>query len=198
MKHTSTRAVFAYWDAVRGDRAAPARSDIDPAAIRHALGDTFLLTADFFDQLRFRLAGTRVCALFAREVKSESFTVLWSETSRKPISELLSIVTAETIGAVAGVRGHTAEADAVELEMLLLPLSDPARMRVLGVLAALASPYWIGAKPVTRLELGTLRHLGPEVDGFPAPRFAAAPAGSHVRHGFVVYTGGRAPNEPAR
>ena len=83
MKHASTRALFDYWNTQRGHRAAPERADIDPAAIRHALGDTFMLAADFVDQLRFRLAGTRVCALFGREIKGEGFTALWSEASRE-------------------------------------------------------------------------------------------------------------------
>jgi hypothetical protein len=195
LKHRSTREVYAYWDALRGDRAAPERGDIDPAAIRHALGDTFMLAADFVDQLRLRLAGTRVCALFAREIKGEAFTTLWSEASCKPVEDLLTVVAHETVGAVAGVSGHTAGADAVDLEMLLLPLADHARIRALGVLAALAVPYWIGSKPVVELELGTLRHVGPEVDRVATLRFAGAPARSHVRRGLVVYTGGRPPNE---
>ena len=90
-------------DAATG--SAPERADIDPTAIRHALGDTFMLAADFVDQLRFRLAGTRVCALFCREIKGEAFAALWSETSRKSIEDLLAIVTNETMGAVAGVTG---------------------------------------------------------------------------------------------
>ncbi len=199
MKHPSIRAVLDYWQERRGTRLAPERGDIDPAAIRYALGDTFMLAADFVDQLRFRLAGTRVCALFAREIKGEAFAELWSDASRKAIDDLVSIVLNEMVGAVAGVTGHTAEADAVEIEMLLLPLTpaDRARVRALGVLAVPAMPYWIGTRPIVELDLGTLRHVGAEVDNFTAPRFAAAPAGSQVRHGFVVYSGGRTPSERA-
>ncbi len=78
MKHASTRALYGYWNERRGNRPAPERAEIDPAAIRHALGDTFMLAADFVDELRFRLAGTRVCALFCREIKGEAFSALWS------------------------------------------------------------------------------------------------------------------------
>src|SRR6185437_10497068 len=74
MKHSSTRAVFEYWNKRRGMRPAPDRSEIEPSEIRLALGDTFMLAADFVDQLRFRLAGTRVCALFCREIKGEVFS----------------------------------------------------------------------------------------------------------------------------
>src|SRR5690606_4872802 len=98
MKHKSSQAVFAYWNEQRGQSPAPKRSDIDPAAIRHALGDSIILSADFVDRLRFRLAGTRVCALFERELKGEAFVGLWSEASRPSIVELLAVLTNEAIG----------------------------------------------------------------------------------------------------
>jgi hypothetical protein len=192
MKHASTRRLFDYWNERRGDRPAPARADIDPADIRYALGDTFMLSADFVDQLRFRLAGTRVCALFGREIKGEAFAALWSERSRKLVEDLTATVTHEAVGAVAGVTGHTADGGQVDLEMLLLPLAHigHARIRALGVLAPLNPPYWLGEKPVTELELGTLRHVGADAERTVAHDFTD-PADVRVRHGFVVYSGGR-------
>ncbi len=194
MKHQSTRTVFDYWNKKRGTRLAPARDDIDPTDIRHALSDTFMLAADFADQLRFRLAGTRVCALFGREIKGEAFTELWSETSRRSIDELLTIVTDEATGAVAGLTARTEDGDEADLELLLLPLGQvgQARIRAIGVLAPAIPPYWLGAKPVTELTLGTLRHTGANADLALAPRLVPAAAGSRVQHGFVVYNGGRA------
>ena len=188
MKHASTRAVYAYWDQRRGHRPAPSRDDIDPVAIRQALGDTFLLSTDFVDQLRFRLAGTRVCALFCRELKGEILSALCGENSRKTFEDALSVVAEETAGVVAGLTGHAEDGATIELEMLLLPLIriGHARTGVLGVLTPLAPVYWIGAKPVLTLELATVRHLGAATA---APRFAATPDGSQVHHGFTVYTG---------
>jgi len=193
MKHASTRAVFAHWDERRGDRPAPSRSDIDPVAIRHALGDTFMLAADFVDELRFRLAGTRVCALFCREIKGETFTALWSEDSRKQIDEILACINDESAGVVAGLTGRTADGSAVDLEFMLLPLArvGHARIRGLGVIAAAEIPYWVGEKPVTELELGTVRHVGPGIAAEMAPRLVPGQSISEIRHGFVVYKGGR-------
>jgi hypothetical protein len=194
MKNPSTRALYAYWNQKRGNRAAPDRADIDPAAIRHALGDTFMLAADFVDELRFRLAGTRVCALFCREIKGEAFAELWSEDSRDRIETLLAIVNDEMLGAVAGVTARTADGTGADLEILLLPLAHVghARIRALGVLAPVVPPYWLGEKPVVELVLGTLRHIGPETDRLGAPQFASTPLGGRRRHSFVVYSGGRA------
>jgi hypothetical protein len=192
MKHASTRKVYEYWNERRGDRIAPERADIDPVQIRYALGDTFMLAADFVDQLRFRLAGTRVCALFGREIKGEAFAALWDGASRKAIDELTAIVTHEAGAAVAGLTGHTDDGSTLELELLLLPLAHigHARVRAIGVLAPLAQPYWLGTKPVAALELGTLRHLGARGQTAGISDYAD-PAEVRVRHGFVVYSGGR-------
>src|SRR6185312_2652829 len=123
MKHASTRALFEYWNEKRGNRPAPEREDIDPTAIRHALGDTFMLAADFVNEQRFRLAGTRICALYCRELKGETFAGLWNQSSRAQIAELLSAMTSETIGAVAGVTGRAENGAQVDLELLILPLA---------------------------------------------------------------------------
>ncbi len=193
MKHQSTRAVFEYWDKKRGTRPAPERADIDPGDIRHALSDTFMLAADFTDQLRFRLAGTRVCALFGREIKGEAFAELWSETTRRLIEDLLAAITADAAGAVAGAVARTEDGSETELELLLLPLANTghARIRALGVLAPIVTPYWIGAKPVVELTLGTLRHIGAAVETSMVPPLMPLVDGISLKHGFVVYSGGR-------
>jgi hypothetical protein len=78
MKHPSNRELFDYWNERRGERLAPERADIEPAAIRHVLGDTFVIEMSGSDSHQFRIAGTRLCALFGRELKAESFLKLWS------------------------------------------------------------------------------------------------------------------------
>ena len=192
MKHPSSRIVLDYWNERRRGRVAPERADIDPAEIRHALGDTFMLAADFAGELRFRLAGTRVCTLFGREVKGESFRSLWAEESRTQIDGLLDTVTDESIGAVAGLAGTTADGIDVNIKMLLLPLahSEQTRIRALGALAPMAPPFWLGEKAVIELTLRTLRHIDGDRNELPPP------APGRRRHGFIVYRGGRtAPTE---
>lgn len=205
MKHTSSQAVYAYWNEKRGARPAPDRADIDPADIRRALGDTVMFAADFVDRWRFRLAGTRVCALFNREIKGEALTSLWREADQTTLENLALTVTQEKVGAVIGLTGRAADGAEADLEMLLLPLaySGHARVRAIGVLAPLSPPFWLGSKPVVELQLKALRHIGAEVDAFdnsfslaPAQSPAAEPPpalniGGRIRRGFVVYSGGR-------
>ena len=86
MKHPSTRELFDYWNNRRGSRPAPERSEIEPGAIRRVLADTFILGIDPGSGHPFRIAGTRVCAIFGRELKGMAFTDLWRETSRSAAS----------------------------------------------------------------------------------------------------------------
>ncbi len=187
MKHPSSQRVLRHWSERRRNRPAPERGDIDPAVIRQSLGDTFMLAADFVGDLRFRLAGTRVCALFGREMKGWSFADLWSEESRGEIDPALEALTEEKTGAVTGLTGQTADGLDLELELLLLPLAHrgEARIRALGVLAPMQPPYWLGEKALVQLRLHTVRHLGSE-----AQAGRLLPAGAREKHGFLVYSGG--------
>jgi hypothetical protein len=190
MKHAASRDLYAYWEALRGRRAAPQRAEIEPAAIRHVLSETFIVTLDRSTGYPFRLAGTRVCALFGRELKGESFLGLWDEASRKSVRELLNLLTSETIGTVAGVTAYSTSGEALDLELLLLPLIAPRPMlaRSIGVLAPMQVPQWIGLQPIGGLTLGSRRHVGVGTEKRLLPNFLAPWSN---RRGLVVYEGGR-------
>lgn len=167
--------------------------------IRHALGDTFMLALDFIDGIRFRLAGTRICAFFGREMKGESFNALWSEASRAQMADILAAVVDEADGVVAGVVGQTETGFETEAELLLLPTRQDGRSRTcaLGTLAPLVPPYWLGEEPVVDLNLCAVRFVGAARSVLGAPRFRNG-TGRRARHGFLVYSGGREINSPDR
>jgi hypothetical protein len=193
MKHPSNRILFEHWNERRGARPAPERADIDPAAIRQVLGNTFVLAADGIGNPPFRLAGTRLCALFGCELKGESFVELWHRPSRTAMRELIMVVMEEKIGVVASSTAAAADPALapISLELLLLPLAHRGHgdARLLGAMAPMAAPYWLGVKPVGPLSLGMFRHIGPAVDQAPPTRLAAET--SRLRHGLTVYDGGR-------
>jgi hypothetical protein len=194
MKHTSSRELFGYWTARRGKRPAPERCEIEPGAIRRALGDVFVLAYDRAAGHTFRVAGTRVCALFGRELRGQTFLGLWDNDSRKATAELTMTVHEETVGVVASVSAETAEGWAQGLELLLLPLRHhgEAQARIIGVLAPLTVPFWLGATHLAALTLGTMRHLDPMLEPPPAARLMAGAEVTYGQHGiFVVHEGGR-------
>ena len=66
---------LAYWESIRGDRAMPRRSDLDPAEIPRLLPFAMLVDAlenprDF----RFRLVGTEIDAITAVSLRGQRFS----------------------------------------------------------------------------------------------------------------------------
>jgi hypothetical protein len=193
MKHSSTRELFDYWNERRGARPVPERAEIEPGAIRRILADTFILSVDAARGHPFRLAGTRVCAAFGRELKGLPFTGLWAPSSQPLVREMLDIVSSETVGVVAGVRTTSADDVALDLELLLLPLNHRGRTeRILGAIAPMTVPYWLGTVALQPLTLATHRYLGEATRRVVAPATApsAAPQ-QRIRAGLVVYDGGQ-------
>ena len=189
MKNAASRELYAYWQEKRGTRSAPERSDIEPGAIRRVLSDAFMLALDRRAGHPVRLAGTRLCALFGREIKGESFVDLWTEASKPVVVSLLAILTDECIGTVAGATAHNTDGEPIDLELLLLPLAAgrPSLARTIGVLAPLEVPQWLGASPIGAVTLGHRRHIGAALERRLLPRFML-PRG---RRALRVYEGGR-------
>ena len=192
MKHAATRMVFSYWDALRGERAAPERGEIEPGEIRHVLADTFILEIDRDRTAEFRLAGTRICALFGRELKGLPFVNLWAEGARRDAGRNLDIVVDETGGVVAGLVGTTDEGDVLDLELLLLPLRHRGKphARVMGALSPAVSPAWIGFRKITAISTVSMRVIWPSGRS-DVRSFAAQRDPIERRRRFVVHQGGR-------
>jgi hypothetical protein len=197
MKHSSIRELFEYWNERRGLRPAPERGDIEPGAIRRILADTFMLAFNERAAHPFRIAGTRVCAAFGRELKGEGFVDLWAAENQDLIRDILAIVAQETIGVVLSARGQSVAnkvgpGGTLDFEVIILPLSHRGRTdaRAVGALAPVETPYWLGTSALGPLTLGTHRYLDPGLTT-QAPRPRQAQALGHIRRGLVVYDGGQ-------
>ena len=189
MKHATSRMLFAYWDGARGERAAPERSEIQPASLRHVLADTFLLDVDRVRGATYRLAGTRCSALFGRELKGSAFRQAWPEPRRTEAERLVATVTGDTLGLVVGLLGTNAEGALLPLEMLLLPLRHRGRTdaRLLGSLAPATLPSWAGLIPLAAFETTSIR----VIQTVSRPWGAPPPEAIERRRRFVVHEGGR-------
>jgi hypothetical protein len=195
MKHKSSQILFSHWNEKRAGRALPERSEIDPGAIRGALGDTFILAFNPLTEHPFRLAGTRVCALFGRELKGSAFRTLWSDAGEASITRLAYTAFDDRLGIVAAATGISDAGECVDLELLLLPLTHcgQTHLRLIGTLAPLTAPYWLGAHRIVQLALGEYRYLGhPHQRRASALAVAAAAPVPRMRHGLTVYDGGQA------
>jgi hypothetical protein len=195
MKNDATRDLHIYWSALRGRRSAPERADIDPGSIRTLLSDVFLLDLDSKKGAIFRLAGTRICTLFGREIKDEVFSALFEHRERDEINRLIAGVAQEEKPLIAGIVAHCDGEEAIICELLLLPLRHQGMRakRMLGMLAASeAVPLFM--KPISHLSMLTLKVIDEDmahrtirtpsfVVGIPHEQIAS-------RHGHLVLING--------
>ncbi len=164
MKHPSTRELYDYWQRLRGSRPAPERTEIEPSDIRRILGDTFILEAVSRTEYRFRLAGTRVCALYGRELKGKDFLSFWTGKDREAVATLLAAVSQDAAAAVLGMTGRSAHERNLPCEVLFLPVRQKGGgfTRILGTLAPMEDPYWIGIHPIMAQSIASLRLIWPD------------------------------------
>jgi len=161
--HAATEDLYRYWDRRRGGRSAPDRTEIEPGDIRAILPDTFILEVDEADGYTWRLAGTRVCALHCRELKGRDFLSDWDGKERATLHSLLDAVVRESAVGVLQLEAKTERGQVLELEMVLLPLKvfGRANCRVLGAIAALDQPYWLGVTPPRERRIAGMRMVFP-------------------------------------
>lgn len=182
MKHPSNREFFAYWDEKRGTARAPDRSDIEPSALRDLLADIFVLSYDADLGFPFRVAGTRVCALFGRDVKDVSLAALFADAARREIEEIVSVVAEDTLPAIAGLTATAQDGATSHLELLLLPFSARAHTPI--SLTGLLAPFETNPGVLGKLSLTSWRYLHqPEKI---LPRVVRKLA---IARGFMVYEG---------
>lgn len=164
MKHSASRELYEYWNRVRGSERAPHRGAIEPSDIRRILADTFILEVVDRKTHLVRLAGTRICSAYCRELKGSNIFDLWTGDDRSAMSTLGAAVSEDGAAAVVTVNARTLRSQEVPLELTLLPLrhSGPAFDRVLGSLAALERPYWLGTEPISSQTITSLRLIWPD------------------------------------
>jgi hypothetical protein len=184
MKHPVSREFFAYWESKRGEARAPERSDVDPSALRELLGDIFVLAYDDAATYPFRVAGTRVCSLFGRDVKEQSFPALFARQHRRDIAEIIAAVAEDVLPAVAGLTAMGSDRRMTHLELLLLPFNSRAHcpITLTGVLAPFEADH---RGTLSDLQLTSWRYIHPPQQKL-VPRALRKLA---IARGFMVYEG---------
>lgn len=192
MQNGVSKHLFDYWERLRNGRVAPLRSEIDPRAIAYLLPDIFIAECPEATQTcRLRLAGTRICQAFDREMRGENLLDLWHGSDRAVFASLLeSVIRQGSVGHVTFDAWADAERRA-RFELVLMPVAETGSQisRVLGAISAIDPPFWLGGVPLRWLEIGSTGLVRPDRGEATAQieEFSSkAPAQRHFR----VYRGG--------
>ncbi|WP_027160402.1 PAS domain-containing protein [Mesorhizobium sp. WSM1293] len=163
MNQNGSITLFQYWNRLRDGRPAPKRSEVEPADIKSLLADTFILERDTRGQAVFRLAGTRLCSCYGRELKGFSFPSLWREKDQRLVSRLIHGVFEQKSVVLISYEGFSRNGRSNKFELLALPLDGGVENpRCLGVISAVEKPFWLGADPITDALIDSIRVIDPE------------------------------------
>lgn len=163
MKEEATIELFQYWNRLRKGRPAPRRSEVEPADIKKLLSDTFILERDTRGEPVFRLAGTRLCAVYGRELKGFSFPSLWRMRDQRMMARMVHNTFMARSVSVVGFHGLSQKGRACPFELLLLPLDGGEQnLRCLGIATPSASVYWLGSDPIMQNSIESVRVVDPD------------------------------------
>ncbi|MBA8880267.1 PAS domain-containing protein [Phyllobacterium myrsinacearum] len=162
MRHDATSEIFAYWNDLRGTRAAPERREISPALIRSRLSDTFILRASGLSEARFRLAGTRICSIYGRELKGQTFTSIWQAKDKPVIARIVSSsLTSKTV-VQSTYEGKSSRGRKMLFNLILLPLANEVNERhLLGMITAAGKPFWLESDAIIENSLRSIAMVDP-------------------------------------
>jgi hypothetical protein len=108
MQQPTSRQLYAYWDRVRNGRVAPRRFEIEPAKIAALLPQTFIVENAGMLGYRFRLAGTKICEQFGRELRGADLLGLWDAKDPDAVASLLRNIFADAAVGYGRFRAYAA------------------------------------------------------------------------------------------
>jgi hypothetical protein len=223
MKKATTQGLYQYWNAVRGNRLAPRRYEVEPSQIVPFLSNTIILEQPDNTGCRIRVAGTNVCELLGDDLRGQLFLEHWDDDDQHVLLDSLKTITRYGGVGLFEFNGEFREDSPVaKFELLLLPLLhlESRIERVLGSISAIAEPDWLAGSYPCRLRLTSNkiiwpdgRHRGLARDSQPVPFQAERPGNVPVlrsdagirrarlvrseRRQFLVYDGGLSSNNGA-
>jgi hypothetical protein len=200
MKQRTLQILYAYWNGLRAGRIAPARLEIDPSRVGAILPEIFLIERVDATTYSYRLAGTRLCEIFGRELRGTNLLDGWAAADRALLARDLALTCEQGAATHFVMEASAGNARRVQLEALLLPLMHAGNVieRVIGATSAIASPHWLGHDRLIDRRLLSHEPIWPDgrsrlpaVSGTqaPSPNPAAMPKGD--RRAFRVLDGGR-------
>lgn len=161
MRQQTTIEIFEYWNRIRGAADAPLKSQVEPSAVPHLLQSLFILETREDGDIGFRLAGTRICDLFGRDLRGERFSSLWPHGQNEDIERTAMGVMDHAMPALFNATGYSTVGHQASFEIVMMPLRSPQGGcdRLLGAIAPTTAATWLEIVPLEFLALDRSRLL---------------------------------------
>ena len=187
--HPGSRALFRYWEAIRGEMSAPPRDWLDLKKIRPLVPFMFIIERKPGGDYVWRLAGTRVCDLWGMELTGKQAFTEGERFERETVSRLFDGVVDRHQPFVLRFRLNSLLGMSVAAEFVGLPLRarHGGSTYVLGVIMPFREVSRSGRDRAIRFELSAARTIWTE----PVPGAVERPARNSPQ-GFQIINGGLA------
>ncbi len=191
--HPGSRQLFSYWEQLRAERACPTREDFEFAPVKHQMPDMIVIDRDFLrNSFKFRLAGSRACALFNRNLTSTDVMIGWGRFETDVITRHLNTVLNQKQPAVIRMRLTTDRDCIVAAELIALPvmMRGSSRMQIIGGMFPFRAAQSLGHDAITSQELVSARVIWTEHVAEPAAAHVLPPV-STAGKSFTLIAGGK-------
>ncbi len=133
ISHPALGALFDLWDAKRGSRQAPPRSDFSHEDLLPWFGHLMILDCLDGNEYRYRLYGTTLTQLFGFDLTGKTVSASADRIGAKPLDEYTRVV---RIGAPIYVsRSSPSAREYLQVDKLALPLMEGGRVtKILGAI----------------------------------------------------------------
>ncbi|MDM9628111.1 PAS domain-containing protein [Rhizobium sp. S152] len=164
MRLKTTIELFDYWNRLRGAEIAPLRNEVEPTQLRNILSSLFMLEMVDSDRVVFRLAGTRICDFFGRDLGGAAIDSLWAHGC-DDIGKTAAGVMTHALPALLNATGYSAAGHRAAFEIILLPLRNAEGKcdKLLGAIAPATAASWLEVVPLEFLVLDRSRLLHEEL-----------------------------------
>ena len=191
IQHPGTRALFSFWEKIRGEKAAPGRDDLDLRQISPIVPNLLILERDHLHQTyKWRLAGSEICQLYRQKLTSTNALAGWGSFERTTLKQLFNTVVTSLQPCLVRFQLTTDTGPMVGAELLGLPLlaRNGMRFHIFGGIFPLCDISQLGYGTITYMELSAARSIWTEP--LPGDKLVAslnnptlAPAGSRLIKG---------------
>jgi hypothetical protein len=165
IQHPGTRALFSFWEKIRGEKAAPGRDDLDLRQISAIMPNLFILERDhLYQTYKWRLAGSEICQLYRQKLTSANALAGWDGFERNTLKQLFDTVATRLQPCLVGFHLTTDTGQIIAAELLGLPIlaRNGMRFHIFGGIFPLSDNHQLGYGAITCMQLSAARSIWTE------------------------------------
>ena len=160
--HQSTRTLLRYWERLCIDGAVPSRAQLDLKQIVAIAPD--LMIVERRNGFRFRLAGTRICAMLRREMTGTDVLADFDRFETNIVRQLLNGVLDTLKPCLLRLRLQTSVGETFDAEMIAVPIraKDGESMHIFGGIFPIQDISRLVYDSIAILGLAGVRSVAPQ------------------------------------